>query len=58
MDYMQIIYHFSEGTWASSDFAIQGGILEPSFPQTTRDDCIYYVVIKFNLIAPPPEFYD
>lgn len=27
-----------------------------SLPQTLKDDCMYYIVIKFNLIAPPPEF--
>lgn len=62
---MEILYHFVQGTWASSDVGVQGGSWSQSF-MDERDGCIAcnssisqsvcllpYLSLSFPLFLPP-----
>ena len=47
LGYMQRLYHFVQGTWASKNFGI-GGVLEP-IPQGYRGMTVSQLFIKKNM---------
>lgn len=46
--YMQILYYFIEGTWASMNFGTCRGVPITNLPQIPRDDFIQPYSFEFN----------